>query len=81
MVFSDLGHTSRREQSRGETHPEPFNGLLNIVARFEVSRLNQGQPVFHRVAMEYEENNAYEALENPYTDYDMQISCFIQLLS
>ena len=43
--------------------------LLNTVARFEVSRLNQGQPVFDRVAMEYIGNNAYEVLENPDTDF------------
>ena len=55
-----------------KTHPEPPNGLLNTVARFEASRLNQGQPPRRRVAMEYIDNSAYEILENPEgVAYDM----------
>ena len=60
---------------------ERLNGLLNTVARFEVPRLNQGQPLLHRVAVNYIDNNAYEVLENPDSDYDMWDCCFDQLLS
>ena len=42
---------AERTDANGETHPEPLNGLLNAVARFEVSRLNQGQPLYGRVAI------------------------------
>ena len=51
---------TERTDPTGESHPEPLNGLVNTVARFEVAWLNQGQPVFERVAMEYVHNNAYE---------------------
>ena len=50
---SDLKRTRGNGQMQtGEAHPEPLNGLLNTVAKFEVSRLNQGQPLYHRVAVE-----------------------------
>ena len=64
-------HTQQRTVSKNETHLEPLNGLVNVVARFEVSHINRGQPAFHRVAMENMDNNAYEFLENPDSDYDM----------
>ena len=75
---SNTHNTETMTDARSETHPEPFNGLLNTVARFEVSRLNHGQPLYQRVAMEYIENNAYKILENPEgADYDMRDCCFI----
>ena len=79
--FRSKVHKQERTDPRGETHPKPLNGLLNTVTRFEVSRLNKGQPVFHRVAMEFMDNNAGEILENPDTDYDMWDCRFIQLFS
>ena len=79
--FRSKAHRPERTDPRGETHPEPLNGLLNTVARFEVSRLNQGQLIVNRVAMAYNDNNAYKVLENPDTDYDTWDCCFIQLFS
>ena len=80
--FRSKAHKAERTDAPGETHPEPLNVLLNTVARFEVSRLNQGQPVYGPVAMEYVDNNAYEILENPEgADYDMWDCCVVQLVS
>ena len=39
--FRSKTHKTERTTANGETHSEPLNGLLNTVARFEVSRLNQ----------------------------------------
>ena len=65
-------HKAERTDVTGETRPEPLNGLLNTVARFEVPRLNQGQLVCDRVAMAYVDNNAYEIKAYPEAvDYDM----------
>ena len=80
--ISDPGNKAERTDPTGEGHPEPLNGLLNTVARFEVARLNHDQPVYNRVAMEYVDNNAYEIKANPEAaDYDMWDCCFIQLFS
>ena len=49
--FRSKAHKAERTDATGESHPAPLNGLLNTVARFEVSRLNQGQLVSARVAM------------------------------
>ena len=64
-IFRSKKHKTERTDPTGENHPEPLNGLLNTVARFEVARLSQGQPFFERVAMEYVDNNAYEIKSNP----------------
>ena len=75
-------HKTERTDPAGDSHPEHLNGLINTVARFEVARLNQGQPVYERVAMEYVDNNAYEIKANPEAvDYDMWDCCSIQLFS
>ena len=74
-------HNQHRTDSKGEAHPEPLNGLLNTVARFEVSRLNQGQPVHGRVAMDQVDNNAYAIAANPEAvDYDLWVCCFIHMV-
>ena len=70
-----------RTDTKCTFHPNPFNGLINTVARFEVARLNQGQPLYHRVCMEYIDNNSYEITECPESHYDMWDCCFIQLFS
>ena len=56
--FRSRKHKAERTDPTGEGHPEPLNGLLNTVARFEVVRLNQNQPVYNRVAMECVDNKA-----------------------
>ena len=63
--FLPRKHKAERTDPTGEGHPEPLNGLLNAVARFEVARLNRDQLVYNRVAMEYVGNNAYETKASP----------------
>ena len=78
----DPKNTSKSKQTRThQAHPEPLNGLLNTVARFQVSRLNRGQPLFHRAATEYIDNNADDILENPDSDYEMWDCCCVQVVS
>ena len=82
VFFTTKKHIQQSSDSKHETHPEPLNGLLNTAAQFEVSGLNRGRPWFHRVAMAYIDNNAYEILENPEgADYDMWECCVVQLFS
>jgi hypothetical protein len=82
LGISDPGSIKQRTDPAGETHPDSRNGLINTVARFEVARLNQGQPVYARVAMEYVDNNAYDMKANPEAvDYDMWDFCFIHSCS
>jgi hypothetical protein len=54
--------------------------LSILLLVFEVARLNRSQPLFHRVCMEYIDNNAYEIAECPNSKYDMWDCCFIKLL-
>ena len=78
--FRYNAHKAERTHVTGKTHPEPLNCLVNAVANFKVSRLNQREPICIRVAMEYVDNNAYEINANPEAaDYDMWDGCFIQL--
>ena len=78
--FRPKAHNAERTDANGETYPEPLNGLLNTVARFEVSRLSQWQFVYDRVAMAYVDYNSYEIQENPESvDSDVWDCCFIQL--
>ena len=71
--------SKERTDAQGNVHPEPLNGLVNTVARFEVARLNRGQSLHHRVCMEYIDNNAYEITECPESKYDMWDCCVIAL--
>ena len=72
LYFRTKARKAERTDANGETYPEPLNGLLNTVARFVVSRLNNGQLVYGRVAMAYVDNKSYEIQENPESaDYDM----------
>ena len=71
----------RELTAKYNVHPEPLNGLVNTVARFEVSRLNRGQPLVYSVCMEYIDNNAYEITACPESRYDMWDCCCIQLFS
>ena len=54
---------------------------MNTVARLETARLNKGQPVFQRVAMEYIDNDAYTIREILDSYYDMWDYCCIQCFS
>ena len=72
-------HRIERTDPRGNLHLEPLTGLVNTVARFEISRLNRGQPLFDRVCMEYIDNNAYGITVCPESHYDMGDCCFVQL--
>ena len=64
--ISVLKHTRLSELIHWENgHPEPLNGLVNAVARLEVSRYNQGLPLYDRVCMECVDNNSYEAKSCP----------------
>ena len=74
-------HKAERTDSLGNGHPEPLNGLVNTVARFEVSRYNKGQPLCDRVCMEYVDNNSYEVKSCPESQYNMWDCCFTQLFS
>ena len=79
---SDQNSTTREiTDAQGNVHPEPLNGLVNTVACFEVARLNRDQQVYHRVCMEYIDNNAYDTTESHESHYDMWECCFIQLFS
>ena len=53
---------------------------MNPVARFKIARINKGQPVSERVAMDYIDNRAYVILKNPDSEYDTWDCCFIKLL-
>ena len=44
--FRSKTHKTERTDALGNLHPEPLNGLVNTVARFEVSSFNRGQPLF-----------------------------------
>ena len=80
--FRSKAHKAERTDPTCEAHPEPLNGLLNTVARFEVSRLKYGQHAFDRAAMACADNNAYETRANPEAaDSDMWDCCCIQLFS
>ena len=68
-------HTTTITDSKGNVHPEPLNGLVNTVARFEVARLNRNQPLVDRVCMEHIDNNAYDITACPQSHYDMW-DCF-----
>ncbi len=59
-------HTTQRTDVIRNTYPEPLNGLVNAVARFEAARLNKGQPVLERACMEYIDNNACAIVECPH---------------
>ena len=74
-------HKAERTDALGNLHPEPLNGLVNTVARFEVSRYNRGQPLYERVCIEYIDNNAYEVTSCLESHYNMWDCCFIQIYS
>jgi hypothetical protein len=40
--FRSQNNRTERTDAIGHLHSEPLNGLVNTVARFEVSRLNRG---------------------------------------
>ena len=78
--FRPRKNKTDRTDPTGETHPKPLNGLINTVARIEVARLNQGHPVYERVAMEYLDDNAYVIAANrKAAAYDARGCCSIQL--
>ena len=69
-------HNTERMDSKSNVHSEPLNGLVNTVARFEVSRLNRDQRIYDRVCMEYIDNSAYEITACPEFNYGMWDCCF-----
>ena len=79
--FRSKTHKTERTDPLGNLQPDPLNGLVNTVARFEVSRVNKGRPLFERVCMEYMDNNADEITTCPESHYDMWDCCFVQLFS
>ena len=80
LYFCSKTHKAERTDPRGSFHLEPLNGLVNTVARFEVSRMNRGQPLFDRVCMEYIDNNAYDITACPEPHYDMWDCCVVPLV-
>ena len=58
--FRSKPHKVERTDSLGNGHPEPLTGLVNTMARFEVSLYNKGLPLYDRVCMRYVGNNSYE---------------------
>ena len=81
LYFRSNTHKTERTDPRGSLHPEPLNGLVNTVERFEVSRFNRGQPLFDRACMEYIDNNAYDITACPESHSDMWDCCFVQFYS
>ena len=79
--FRTKTHKTERTESKGNVHPEPFNGLVITVARVEVSSLNRDQPLYDLVCMEHIDNNAYDIPECTESEYDVWDCCFVQLLS
>ena len=77
--FRSENHKIETTDTKGNVHLDPLNGLVNTVARVEVARLHRGQPLDHRVCMEYIENNSYDITECPESHYDLWDCCFIQL--
>ena len=79
--FRSKTHKAERTDALGNGHPEPLNGLVNTVARFEVSRYNKGLPLYDRACMAYVDNKSYEVKSCPESQYNMWDCCFIQLFS
>ena len=46
-IFVSNTHKIERTEPLDNLHPEPLNGLVNTVARFEISRLNKEQYMFN----------------------------------
>ena len=81
LYFRSNTHKAEQTDALGNLHPEPLNGLVNTVARFEVSWYNRGQPIFERVCMEYVDNNSYEVKSCLESQYNMWDCTFRQLVS
>ena len=79
--FRSKTHKAERTDALGSCHPERLNGLVNTVARFEVSRYNKGLPLYDRVCMKHVDNNSYEVKYCPESQYNMWDCCCVQLFS